>query len=156
MCLVWPRGTEESDKHRFWKCKRVGRSVCTRGKRTGSQDKKDSSVLPNFALIGPVPTRHQQTLPHLGGGGMLWPSVALFPGWKIWVLATISKAWNCSEIFTPLITRLQSPRAIQGLWKLWNNGLGPLPIWFPGFLTDVLGSRPISNLLISFKLVLTS
>ena len=46
------------------------RGPCVPG-GTGSQDKKDSSVLPNFALRGPVPTHHQQTLPHLGGGGRL-------------------------------------------------------------------------------------
>ena len=60
------------------------------------------------------------------------------------------------ELFRNLYTSDHQTAEPKGLWKLWNNRLGPLPICFPGFLTDVLGSRPITNLPISFKLVLTS
>lgn len=101
---------------------------------------KESSGLLTLALTGPVPTGNQQTLPHLGGGGWLWPSMALFPEWKMWVLATISKALDCSENFASLISRLQSPSAVQGLWKLWNNRLGPLPICLHDFMKEVNGS----------------
>ena len=80
MCVFFGQGGQRNKTSTgFESAKRVEWSVGTRGKRPGSQGKKGSSVLLTLALTGPASTHDQQTLPHLGGGGRLWPSVALFP-----------------------------------------------------------------------------
>lgn len=100
--------------------------MCTRGERACSQDKKDSSVLPTFAFTRPAPTHNQQTFPHLsvcGGGGEGGGRVAvalpgIVPRMENVGVGNLSNTLDCSKNFTPLITRPQSSRAFQGIWKL--------------------------------------